>query len=681
MTHMVYAALAVILTSRQPARATVISDPRARAEAILQQMTLEEKIDELGGVHGHFIREIPRLGVTRIKLADGPVGVRAIAYPAAICLAATFDGDMAGRYGTALGRDARGRGVHILLGPALNIHRTPQCGRNFEYLGEDPWLAGRIAAAEVRAIQSEGVLACIKHFACNNQENDRETVDARVDERTLREIYLPAFEAAIHDGRAQCVMDAFNKVNGSFCSQNPFLNVQVLRQEWGFSGIVMSDWGGTHDTLGAANGGLDLEMPRAEFMTRDRLPPLVRSGAVDPAVIDEKVRHLLATLIAAGFLDRPQERPDIPSNDPTNTATALETARAGIVLLKNDRATLPLDPASARRIAVIGPNAHPAVWGGGGSSHMEPSHPVSIYDGIRRIPGVTAGLVPGTKDPAAAAAAARAADAAVVCIGFNQDLEGEGSDRDYTLPRGQVRLVQAVAAANPRTVVILFGGGGVDWSGWLDRVPALIHAWYPGQEGGQAVAEILFGNVNPSGKLPVTFERRAQDNPSARWYMRDEDAEAKRAVYGEGLFVGYRGYDHAGITPQFCFGYGLSYTTFEYEDLAVSSPGRHEPVEVSFTIRNTGARAGAEAAQVYVSQRSPSVPRPPQELKGAAKVALAPGASQRVTVTLPPAAFAFWHPGRKAWVVEPGMFDILVGASSRDIRLRGTVVREGETLR
>ncbi len=675
MAPLFVAALALIASLA----AAVVADPAERAENILHRMTLEERIDALGGFHGYSIREIPRLGVPRIKMSDGPVGVRLTAYPAAICLAASFDPKLAERYGTALGRDSRGRGVHVLLAPAMNMYRTPQGGRNFEYLGEDPYLAGRIAAAEVKGIQAEGVLATVKHFACNNQENDRDAVDAQVDERTLREIYLPAFQAAIRDGGAQCVMDAYNKVNGVHCTQHPFLNIQVLRKEWGFTGIVLSDWGATHDALGAATGGLDLEMPKAEFMNKTRLLPLIESGALKASLIDDKVRHILTTIIAAGFLDRPQERKDIPANDPAGVATALDTARAGIVLLKNSGAVLPLDPASSRRIAVIGPNGHPAVWGGGGSSHMYPSRAVSVYDGIRQVPGISATFARGAPDLNAAVAAARGADAAVVCIGFNQDREGEGGDRDYALPAGQAKLIRAVAEANPRTIVLLFGGGGVSWSGWLDRVPALLHVWYPGQEGGRAIADILFGVVNPSGKLPATFERRPEDNPSAPWYMRDEDAGAKRAVYGEGIFVGYRGYDRAGVEPQFCFGHGLSYTTFEYENLKVAPAAEQEPVMVSFTVRNTGARAGAEVAQVYVGQRSPSVPRPPKELKGFVKVVLAPGESSRVTVNLPPNAFAFWHPGRKAWTVEPGIFDIPVGASSRDIRLRGSIPVSGST--
>ena len=659
------------------ARAVAATDPAERAESILRMMTLEEKIDYLGGIHGYSIRGIERLGLPRIRMADGPVGVRTTAYPAAICLAASFDPEMAERYGTALGRDSRGGGVHILLAPAMNIYRTPQGGRNFEYLGEDPFLAGRMAAAEVRGIQAEGVLATVKHFAANNQEIDRDTVDAQVDERALREIYLPAFRAAITEGGAHCVMDAYNKLNGIYCAQQPFLNIEVLRREWGFTGIVMSDWGAVHDALGAATGGLDLEMPSGKFMNKERLAPLIGSGAISAALIDEKVRHILTTIIAAGFLDRPQARRDIPENDPAGVETALETARAGIVLLKNSGALLPLDPGSALRIAVIGPNGHPAVWGGGGSSYAYASRAVSVFDGIRQVRGIRATFTggKGAGGRAEAVAAARGADAAVVCVGFNKDSETEGWDRDYELPAGQVKLISAVAAANPRTIVLLFGGGGVDWAGWLDQVPAVLHVWYPGQEGGRAIADILFGVVNPSGKLPATFERRLRDNPSAPYYMRETDAAAKRAVYGEGIFVGYRGYDQAGIEPQFCFGHGLSYTTFEYADLTLAPATGREAVTVSFTLRNTGPRAGAEAAQVYVGQRTPSVPRPPKELKGFAKVVLSPGETKKVTVILPPEAFAFWHPVRKAWVVEPGAFDILVGASSRDIRLRGSITR------
>ncbi|MEK7475403.1 MAG: glycoside hydrolase family 3 N-terminal domain-containing protein, partial [Candidatus Coatesbacteria bacterium] len=383
-----------------------------RVESLLGRMTLDEKIAYLGGVNGYYIRGMPRLKIPPIKMSDGPVGVRSTAYPAGICLAATWDLAMAARVGAALGRDARGRGVHILLGPALNIYRTPQCGRNFEYLGEDPYLAGQLAAAEVRAIQGEGVLACVKHFACNNQENDRETVDAQVDERTMREIYLPAFREAIVAGGAQCVMDAYNKVNGAFCAENPFLNIQVLRKEWGFKGIVMSDWGGTHDGLAAAAGGLDLEMPSGKRMTRERITAGLASGALTTDVIDDKVRHILRTIIAAGFLDRPQVIAGIPMDDPVTREVALDEARAGIVLLKNSGGVLPLDPARIRRVAVLGPNAHPAVWGGGGSSYMEPARKVSVLDGLRQVPGLEVEHVAFGRGPAAATAAASAASAA-----------------------------------------------------------------------------------------------------------------------------------------------------------------------------------------------------------------------------------------------------------------------------
>ncbi len=801
----------------KPVSTNASADPAQRAEDLLRQMTLEEKIDYLGGVDGMFIRSMDRLGLPRIKMSDGPVGVRvwgkSTAYPAGICLAASWDPDLARRVGTALGRDSRARGVHILLGPAMNIHRNPRCGRNFEYLGEDPFLAGKLAAAEVRGLQAEGVLATVKHFAANNQEIDRDSVDAQVDERTLREIYLPAFRAAIVDGGARCVMDAYNKVNGLHCTQSPFLNLQVLRKEWGFTGIVMSDWGATHDGFAAAAGGLDLEMPDAAFMNRKRLLGDLQAGALAPAVIDDKVRHLLTTIIAAGFLDRPQERTDLPKDDPASVRTALEEARAGIVLLKNDGGVLPLDPANVRRIAVIGPDGHPAVWGGGGSSFTEPFRAVSVLDGLRQVPGlavsytrgeldlnalvkssaydgpvrteafdnpdllgkaVHTGMVdrialhpdrapfPGMKRerfsvrwtarihsdkggphlfavssddgirvwlddklilddwnehaehmdtvtvPLMAGAhstlrveyfqaggasearfgwgpavdvrreamdAARQADAAVVCAGFDMKLEGEGWDRTYALPAGQAELIRAVTEANPRTIVVLFGGGGVDWTGWLDRVPAVLHAWYPGQEGGRAIADLLFGVANPAGRLPVSFERRPEDNPSAPFYLKASDESAGRAVYGEGIFVGYRGFDRAKVEPQFCFGHGLSYTTFAYADLEATPAAGREPVAVSFTVKNTGTRAGIETPQVYVSQRTPGVPRPPQELKGFTRVALKPGEARRVTITLDPDAFSYWHPDRKSWVVEPGWFDLLVGASSRDIRLRGAVAR------
>jgi len=664
------------------------ASPEARTEDLLQRLTPVEKLDYIGGVSTFYTKPIQRLGIPGIRMSDGPLGARCFgpstAYPAGICVAASWNPEIARQTGVALGRDCRARGIHILLAPGVNIYRDSRCGRNFEYAGEDPFLAGMTVSSMILGLQSQGVLATVKHFACNNQETQRSGGNSEIDERTLREIYLPAFKAAVEVGKVGCVMNAYNKINGIQCTENSFLNTQILRKEWGFTGIVMSDWGATHDTVGAANGGLDLEMPAGKFMNREKLMPAIQDGRVTQATIDGKVRHILHTIITAGFLDRPQELKDIPKDDPTSARAALEAARQGIVLLQNKGNLLPLDPAKVKSVAVIGPNSHPAIWGGGGSSHTQPFHAVSVFDGIRQVNSnltVTLNGAPVKMGEVMKSAtcddpvtAAKQADVAVVCVGFKPGLETEGRDRTYALPKGQMELIRDVAAANPRTIVVLNAGGGVDWQGWLDKVPVVLHAWYPGQEGGRAIAEILFGAVNPSGKLPVTFEKRLEDNPSEPCYLREADLKAKKAVYGEGLFVGYRGYDRNKIEPQFCFGFGLSYTKFEYSDLTVapSTITEGQPVTVSFAVRNTGKRAGAEVAQLYINDAECRVPRPPQELKGFQRVELQPGEQKCVTITLSPEAMSFFDPDAKRWMIEPGVFKVWVGASSRDIRLKGS---------
>lgn len=653
-----------------------------RVDWLLSQMTLEEKIDYLGGVHGFYIRAIPRLGIPAIKMSDGPMGARndgpTTCYPAGIALAATWDTNLAHDIGEAMGRDCRARGVNILLAPAVNIYRSPLDGRNFEYMGEDPFLAGQLAAPLIQGIQSQQVLATVKHFACNNQEWDRHNISSEVDERTLHEIYLPAFKAAVQQGHVGCVMTAYNLVNGVHCSQNDYLINQTLKGQWGFQGIVMSDWDSTYDGVGCANGGLDLEMPSAKFMNRTNLLPAIRDGRVSEATIDEKVRHILSTVISAGFFDRPQQRKDIPLDDPQNDAVALAGAREAIVLLKNNRQVLPLNREKIKSIAVLGPNANPTVYCGGGSAFTHVFHATSVLDGIRQIAGVPVNVLYST-NAADSVALAKQADAAIVCVGFNQKpknpdrhnkaglYEGEGSDRTFELPPGQEKLIRAVAAVNPHTIVIINSGGGVAWAGWLDQVPAVLQAWYSGQETGRAVAEILFGDVDPSGKLPATFEKRAEDNPTYPYYHIKAD---HKTPYTEGIFVGYRGYDENQVEPQFCFGHGLSYTTFKYGKMKLEpqQTTANGTVTVSVPVKNTGKRAGDEVVQIYFHPEKSSVPMPLKELCGFQRVSLQPGEQKTVTVTLPAERLAYYDVKTHGFVVEPGAFDLMAGSSERDIR-------------
>jgi beta-glucosidase len=779
-----------------------------RVDSLMARMTLAQKLDLIGGVDDMFIRSIPALGWPRLKMSDGPMGVRTwgptTGYAIGIGLAASWDPDLAYTVGQRLGRDARARGVHFLLGPGVNIYRAPMDARNFEYMGEDPYLAGRTAVGYVRGVQSEGVVATIKHYAANNQEYDRHNVSSDVDEQTLREIYLPAFEAAVRDGHVGALMDSYNLLNGVHATQSAWLNDTVAKRDWGFDGIIMSDWDATYDGVAAANGGLDLEMPWGKFMNRATLEPAVRAGTVSEATIDDKVRRILRLAIRFGFLDREQTDLGVPVYDRDDRAVALRTAREGMVLLKNEGSLLPLDTTRVRTIAVIGPDAWPARPSGGGSAEITAFAPVSILEGIgnhghvkvlyaRGLPTDTEiveatvfrtdtsrglreevfdnpdftgqpirtsavwALHPGDRQPVPAGgravrwsgtytpattgrylviadapegfrllindsvvveqhpvegttmhwaevslvggqaarvqldlvvrwsraprvvlgframdslvspqakAIAKAADVAVVAVGFDPSNEHEGADRTFSLPWGQDSLINAIAAVNPRTVVTVTAGGGVDMVPWLSHVPAVLHTWYPGQEGGTAVADVLFGAVNPEGRLPVSFERRWEDNPTHDTYY----AANGHVAYREGVFLGYRYYTGSTTKPLFPFGYGLSYTTFTFSRLRVS-PGH----VASFDVTNTGHRAGAEVAQLYVGDPSARIKRPMKELKGFQKVRLAPGQTKRVTLSLDDRAFSYWDASAHRWRMDPGQFVIYVGDSSEHTPLTTTV--------
>ena len=795
----------------------------ARVDSVLKQLTLEEKIDLLSGVDDFYVRDIKHIGLPRLKMADGPLGVRNYG-PATtfggIGLAATWDPELVAKIGTALGEDARARGVHFLLGPGVNIYRAPLCGRNFEYFGEDPFLSARTAVAYIKGVQSQGVSATIKHFMGNNSEFDRHNTNSIIDERTMREIYLPAFEAAVKDAHVGAIMDSYNLTNGQHMTQNGGLNNDVAKKDWGFQGIMMSDWDSVYDGVAAANGGLDLEMPSGKFMNRQTLLPAVQTGRVKEATIDDKVRRILRTAIQFGWLDRDQTDTSIPLLNVKGREAALEAARAGMVLLKNDGNLLPLDKGRVKSIAIIGPDAYPTPTGGGGSAEVQPFVAVSDLEGLtgyagggtqvfyhRGLPSLddmanatsftteanggeaglkaeyfnnatlagtpvltrtdkhvsydpdregdmagsdesirwkghftpkTAGdylvfvqgpgenggyrlyvdgkpvfdcwkqwyafvgqtrlsLQPGAHQveldyfihrgwgktrvrmgifspqsvvaPEAKALASRA-DAVVLVVGFDPASEGESADRGFALPPGQDDLISQIATVNKNTIVVNNSGGGVDMSGWVAHVPALVQAWYSGEEGGTALAQVLFGEYNPSGRLPITIERRWEDNAAHDSYYPRSGAEVS---YSEGVFVGYRHFDKAGIQPLFPFGYGLSYTTFAYKNLAVApaSGSAGNPVTVSFDVTNTGTRAGAEVAQVYVGDHHAHVPRPVKELKGFSKVYLNPGETRHVTVTLDSRAFSYYDDKNHRWTAEPGDFDVLVGRSEAQIELTG----------
>lgn len=792
----------------------------ARAEDLLSRMTLEEKIDYIGGFKGFYIRGIERLDLPEIKLTDGPVGThkdgRSTAYPAGVLSASTWNRELVYRLGEQLGRDSRARGVHILLGPGMNILRSPLCGRNFEYFTEDPYLNSRIAVQYVKGLQDQNVVATLKHYAANNQEWDRNNVSSDIDERTLHEIYLPAFKAAIQEAGAGAVMDSYNPVNGEHATQNGYLNNTVLRDMWGFDGIVMSDWSATYDAVAAANGGLDLEMPRAKWMNREQLIPAIRDGRVSESTIDEKVRRILRIIFRFGFFDNPQTDSSIPLDNPQGAETALDLAREGIVLLKNDGGLLPFDKLKVKSVALIGPNAG-AYISGGGSSYTFPFHCVSVLDGLKKTgvevmyaPGVPTlvetvaksvfytgagsserglkaeyypnprlkgepekvqtdsivnigngwhiaderkgipydhcsvrwsgvirpektasyrfvvrgfdgfrlkvgekmvinewrdqgittreavlSLEKGREYPVVleyfanvhpvdiafgwredrllfdeAVEIASRADVAVVNVGFNESSERESNDRTFELPQYQDSLVQCIAEANPKTVVLMNSGAGVDMTGWIDKVPSLLQLWYAGQEGGTAVAEILFGKTNPSGKLPVTFDRKWEDNAAAPYYY-DPDGD-KRVAYGEGIFTGYRHYDLNEKKALFPFGYGLSYTSFEYSALKVAKVGSHS-IKVSFDVTNAGDCDGAEIAQVYVGAVKPVVDRPLKELKGFDKKFIRKGETVRMEILLDESAFSYYDVNQHGFRCDAGKYRIMVGSSSDNILLTKTI--------
>jgi beta-glucosidase len=692
LKHSTVAAAAVAIThGTRTSFDAAVAGPQAneaRVDALIARMTLEEKIQML---HGDFRRgfigyvpAIPRLGIPELGLTDGPAGVRhgpGTAFPAPVALAATWDRSLARDYGASLGAETKAKGQNILLGPMVNIVRVPEGGRNFETFGEDPYLTAQMSSAEIRGIQSQGVMAEVKHYAANNQEKDRLQVSAEVDERTLREIYLPAFEAAVKDAKVGSIMAAYNKVNGTFSSENTHLLKDILKGEWGFDGFVVSDWGATHSTVEAANNGLDIEMPGGRYFG-EQLLAAVRQGQVSQATIDDKVRRILRMLVRFGFLDRPARA--TPLDYHTQGQTARRVAEAGVVLLKNEGNVLPLDVNNFKSIAVIGANADRATSGGGGSARIAPFNTVSPLGAIADKIGNHAVLrflkfVPGAdlskSDPATTGAGlladaeqlAKECDLALV---FARDFETEGADRAaITLPDEQDELISAVVRANPRTVVVLNTGCMVLVSRWADRVPAIVQGWYPGQDDGNIIADVLFGNINPSGKLPITFPRTREEVGVAT--AGQYPGVNGRGAYSEGVFFGYRHFDKDNIAPQFAFGHGLSYTTFEYSNLKLSrsriKPGESLTVEVQ--VKNTGRREGAEVVQLYVQDVQASVPRPVKELKGFEKVIVRPGQTKVVQVNLDARSMAFYDVTKKQWTVEPGQFKVMVGSSSRDIRL------------
>src|SRR5262245_11315771 len=816
-----------------------IADPEARIDALLEALTLAEKISLLAGASFWTTPPVERLGIPAIKVSDGPNGARgggsfaggitSACFPVGISLASTWNTALVEQIGQALAEETQAKGAHFLLAPTVNIHRSPLNGRNFECYSEDPYLSARMAVAYITGLQSRNVGATVKHFVCNDSEFERNTISSEVDERALREIYLPPFQAAVQEAGSWAVMSSYNKVNGVYTGENAAILLDILKHEWGFDGIVMSDWFGTKSTVAAANNGLDLEMPGPAQWRGERLLAAVEAGDADPAAIDEAARRMLRVITRAGAFEQPELRPEQAVDRPEHRTLLRAAAAEGVVLLKNAGDILPLDLDQLTSIAIIGPNAKTAQIMGGGSAQVNAHYAITPFDGVvaqagerveldyeigctnhkqlprldarllapvggadpgfiisyynnldlagepvrqqatssseqvwlgevapgvrqrgfsvrlvgrftpresgahifglssaglsrffvdgrevidnwnnqkrgdaffgagsaevvRRVElaagqtydlrvdyssqgatlltGVRLGYLPPVAEDSIARAAALAArsDVALVFVGLNGDWESEGHDReDMDLVGEQVALIEQVAAANPNTVVVLQTGSPIAMP-WLGQVAGVLQAWYPGQECGNAIADVLFGAVNPSGKLPQTFPMRLEDNPAYINYP----GENGRVRYGEGIFVGYRYYEKKQVAPLFPFGFGLSYTSFAYANLRLSAEtlAPDERLTVSVDVTNTGQRAGQEIVQLYVHDVAARLSRPCKELKGFAKVAVAPGETATVTLALDKTALAYWDDAKHAWVAEAGAFEALVGGSSQDIRAR-----------
>ena len=695
----------------------------ARVEDALSRMTLEEKVRVLHAQSKFSSAGVPRLGIPELWCTDGPHGIRpevlwdewdqagwtndsCVAFPALTCLAATWNEDMSAVYGKAIGEEARYREKDVLLGPGVNIYRTPLNGRNFEYMGEDPFLASRMVVPYVREVQKNGVAVCVKHFALNNQEAKRHEYDAVVDDRTLHEIYLPAFKAAVQEGGAWSVMGAYNLYKGQHLCHNEYLLNGVLKGDWGFDGAVISDWGGTHDTAEAITNGLDIEFGTwtnglsgatsntyDSYYLADPYLAALRSGEASTEVLDDKVRRVLRLIFRTAMNTR---KPFGSLCSPEHYAAAREIASEGIVLLKNEGEVLPIDLSSAGRIAVIGENAIKMMTVGGGSSSLKVQHECTPLEGILAaaegkaeivyergyvgdVSGRYNGVVTGQDLSESrseqqliddAVALASSSDAVIFIGGLNKSAHQDCEDSDrygLGLPYAQDKVISALAKANPRLVVVLISGNAVAMP-WAGEAGGILEAWFGGSESGNALADVLFGKVNPSGKLPFTFPARLEDNGAHA--LGAYDPESDIAEYKEGIYVGYRWAEKMQTEPLFAFGHGLSYTEFEYgEAVCLRKTVRHgADVTVSVDVTNAGKVAGKEVVQLYIGDDNSSVDRPVKELKGFRKIALEPGETQTVTFTVTPDMLKYYDSSAGGWVLEPGTFTAYVGSSSADIR-------------
>lgn len=745
MKKYLYSAALLILAagcaSLSPQDRLTVNDKKINK--IIAQMTLEEKVEMLHSKTNMSSEGVPRLGIQDIKYTDGPFGIReengdgfrslgwtldsATYFPTGSALAATWSKEMAYKNGWAMGKEGRLRGKDIILGPAINIQRLPVGGRTYEYLSEDPVLSARLSVEYTKGSQDAGTAVCLKHYALNNQETDRGSVDVIADERTMREIYLKPFEAAVKEGGAMCVMPAYNKVNGFYCSENAHLNNEILRDEWGFKGMTVSDWGGTHSTMGAALGGLCVQMTGDNYFGQ-ALIDSVRNGALDEAVVDAKVREILRLRFAIDPV--PEDVANtIMTSQPETQKIAYEIAQKSIVLLKNEAGNLPIAK-DVKKIAVIGQNAVLTTAAGGIGAGVKTLYEISPLEGIQaraEKAGVEVVYAPGYKnyqmrmgwgrpsagpvnplvansidepaDPALlaeAVALAKDADMVIFFGGTNKSIETEGSDRkNIDLPCGQNEVIKALYEANPNVATVLISGGPTDLRYLEPYSPAIVQGWWNGLEGGTALAEVLFGDIAPSGKLPFTFPLKLEDSPAyatgsfpgegsgedlftlmyrldATGYTREQIQEYIASLpdpvseYREGILVGYRWYDTKDVPVMYAFGHGLSYVEFEYG--ALTCKQKKDKIQVSFDLKNLGDMEADEVAQLYVKRLDSKVERAEKELEAFERVALKAGETKNVTLEFPLSELAHWDNETNGWVLEPGKIEILVGSASNDIR-------------
>ncbi|MFW9942820.1 MAG: glycoside hydrolase family 3 C-terminal domain-containing protein [Candidatus Thorarchaeota archaeon] len=646
-------------------------DLEKRVEDLLGRLTLKEKFKLSSGTQFFYTKPIKRLGIPNFKMTDGPHGIgphssnnsECTYFPVGVCRAATWNPELSEKFGVAVGQEVRDIGYHMLLGPGVNIQRAPHCGRNFEYQTEDPYLNSKLAAHCVKGIQSQRIAACVKHYACNNQETNRLTCNSVVSERALQEIYLPAFKATVCEADAWSFMTCYNKVNGVYGSEHKNLIKQRLMEEWGFRGFVVSDWTATQfvkNTENCVEAGLSLEMPTAIKYKYKSMMDALNEGKFTEEMLNENIKRLLRVMFLTGVFDDSSTIPPGSRNTSEHQEVARKMAEEGIVLLKNEDNLLPLDINSIKKIAVIGPNANRKMSRGGGSSQVKPPYEIKPLEGIQEK---CKGKIEIVSTPSEA-------DVVIYVTGLRHSphKDTEGSDRKkFHLSSVQINKINQTVQENPKTIVVLISGSPIGMD-WIDKVPAVIEAWYPGMEGGNAIASVLFGDVNPSGKLPITFPKRLEDSPAQ--IVEDLDVN-----YDDGIFVGYRYFDTNNIEPLFPFGYGLSYTTFTYDNLKISKDkvSGDETVKVSVDITNSGSRTGAEVVQLYVQDVDCSVERPLKELKGFKKIKLEPGAKETITLELGKEDLSFYDEKNGCWKAESGIFNILVGSSSRDIRLQGKI--------